>query len=191
MCVHLSPTLFVLSHSARPAEVTRADDLARTTGPHPHPLRRPLPHPGLAPGKAPGYPPRQLFLIRWLLSQTPPPRPFSSSFHMLLRGVVGGESGKEMSVSTPTILLSASTPISHLLMPCPRTPPGHDTMSPHPHPPFAPFTRRTFKFAALASPWCRGYDMTPPSPLRVAMGRDTMSPLPSASVAVAIASQLR
>jgi hypothetical protein len=28
-------------------------------------------------------------------------------------------------------------------------------------------------------PWCMGHDTTSPSPLRVALGRDTMSPLPS------------
>ena len=89
-------------------------------------------------------------------------------------GFVSGQSGKEMSASTPTILLSASIPLAHLLMLCPRMPPGRDTMSPHLHPPFAPFTRHTF--AALRSPWCRGHDMTPSSPLRVAMGCDTMSP---------------
>ena len=65
----------------------------------------------------------------------------------------------------------------HLLMPYPRMPSGHDMMSPHPHPPFVP-SRDTYSPLLHCPGWCRGHVTTPPSPLRIAMGRDTMSPRP-------------
>lgn len=78
--------------------------------------------------------------------------------------------------NNPMILGVGIYPL-HLLMLYPRMPSAHDTMSPHPHPPSVP--SRDAHSPLLHRPgWCRGHVTTPPSPLHIAMGRDTMSPPP-------------
>jgi hypothetical protein len=60
------------------------------------------------------------------------------------------------------------------LTPCLGTPPGRNTMLPHPHPlPLLAHDTTSPPPLLLAFPWCRGHNMTTPSPLRVAMGCDT------------------
>src|ERR1700722_10135739 len=100
------------------------------------------------------------------------------------------------------LLLSASPPVPHLFMPCPRTPPRRDTMCPpslrsclswhttqHRHscialvqghnmmPPFCALPWDATQ--SCLSPWCLSWHTT--QLFAVALGRDTMSLLPSAA----------
>ena len=93
--------------------------------------------------------------------------------------------GEVMSASPPTTLPSASTPLPCLLMPCPRTPPGRDTMSPPPlhlswhttqHPRLCTaLVQGTQHDATVPFARCHGTQHNVAFPLVPLLARDTMS----------------